>query len=230
MAVTSGPILPTDNLVFMVDAANPRSFRAARPDRWYDLVGRSGKFNNFAPGNFDGFAYMQLGSGVTYKSDFGGVLEFTEDNSGFARISSNYINLSSVDNTTVTFSRKLSNGNNGRVVTAWQNNWLLGHHDTTYGDYYAQGWIQTGIAQSDTTWRMFTGTGNTSTDTWELYVNDSLHTSNSGGSQGPAGFNINAQYGQYSSSQVALVACWDRVLSATEISQVFEVYRKRFGI
>ena len=40
MASTSGPILPTDNLVFMVDAANPRSFRAARPDRWYDIVGR----------------------------------------------------------------------------------------------------------------------------------------------------------------------------------------------
>ena len=122
MASTSGPILPTDNLVFMVDAANPRSFRAARPDRWYDIVGRNGKFNNFAPGNFDGYAYMSLGSGVTYKSDFGGVLEFTEDSSGFARISGSYINLSSVDNTTVTFSRKLSNGNNGRVVTAYQNN------------------------------------------------------------------------------------------------------------
>lgn len=230
MASTSGPILPTDNLVFMVDAANPRSFRAARPDRWYDIVGRSGKFNNFAPGNFDGFAYMQLGSGVTYKSDFGGVLEFTEDSSGFARISSSYINLSSVDNTTVTFSRKLSNGNNGRVVTAYNNNWLLGHHDTTYGDYYAQGWVQSGIAQSDTTWRMYTGTGDETNDVWQLYVNDSLHTSNSGGSQGPNGFNINAQYGQYSSSQVALVACWDRVLTATEISQVFEVYRKRFGI
>lgn len=230
MATTSGPIFPTDNLVFMVDAGNPRSFRAARPDRWYDIVGLRGKIPNFAPGNFDGYPYMSLGTGVTYKSDFGGVLEFTEDNSGFARISGSYINLSTVDNTTITFSRKLSNGNNGRVVTAYQNNWLLGHHDTTYGDYYAQGWVQSGIAQSDTTWRMFTGTGDETNDVWQLYVNDSLHTSNSGGSQGPNGFNINNQYSQYSSAQVAMVACWDRVLTATEISQVFEVYRKRFGI
>ena len=77
---------------------------------------------------------------------------------------------------------------------------------------------------------MFTGTGDETNDVWQLYVNDSLHTSNSGGSQGPNGFNINNQYSQYSSAQVAMVACWDRVLTATEISQVFEVYRKRFGI
>tara|TARA_B100000131_G_scaffold282664_1_gene290057 strand:- start:761 stop:1453 length:693 start_codon:yes stop_codon:yes gene_type:complete len=230
MSSTSGPILPTDGLVFMVDAGNPRSFRAERPDRWYDLVGKTGKFDKWAPGNKDGFAYMQLGPGATYKSDFGGVLEFTEDSNGFARISGSYINLSSVDNTTCTFSRKLSNGNNGRVVTAYQNNWLLGHHDTTYGDYYAQGWVQTGIAQSDTTWRMYTGTGDETNDVWQLYVNDSLHTSNSGGSQGPNGFNVNSQYNQYSSSQVAMIACWERVLTASEISQVFEVFRKRFGI
>ena len=77
---------------------------------------------------------------------------------------------------------------------------------------------------------MYTGTGDETNDVWQLYVNDSLHTSNSGGSQGPNGFNINNQYSQFSSAQVAMVACWDRVLTATEISQVFEVYRKRFGI
>ena len=215
MATTTGPIFPSDGLVFMVDAGNPKSYQ--QTNKWYDIAGKSRW-------------YMDLGAGVSYKSDFGGVLEFTENSSGFARISVTHVDLRYTNNTTCTFSRKLSTANNGRVVTAWQNNWLLGHHDTTWGDYYAQGWVDGGSYPSDTTWRMFTGTGNTSTDTWELYINAALRTSSSGGSQGPAGFNINAQYSQFSSSQVSMIACWDRVLSATEISQVFECYRKRFGI
>ena len=77
---------------------------------------------------------------------------------------------------------------------------------------------------------MFTGTGNTSTDVWQLYINDSLRTQNSGGSQSPRGFNINNQYSQYSNAEVAMIACWDRVLSASEISDIFYIYRKRFGI
>ena len=217
MATTAGPVFPSDGLVFMVDAGNTKSYSTSDTSKWYDISGKTGH-------------YMDLGSGVSFQSSFGGVLRFTEDANGYARISDTYVDLRSGESTVVTFSRKLSNQNNGRIVTAYQNNWLLGHHDTTYGDYYAQGWVQSGIAQSDTTWRMYTGTGDETNDVWQLYVNDSLHTSNSGGSQGPNGFNINAQYGQYSSSQVALVACWDRVLTATEISQVFEVYRKRFGI
>ena len=217
MSTTVGPVFPHENLVFMVDAGNTKSYSTSDTTKWYDISGKTGH-------------YMDLGSGVSYQSSFGGVLRFTENSSGYARISDSYVDLRSGQSTVVTFSRKLSNQNNGRIVTAWQNNWLLGHHDTSYGDYYAQGWVQSGIAQSDTTWRMYTGTGDETNDVWQLYVNDSLHTSNSGGSQGPAGFNINAQYGQYSSSQVALVACWDRVLTATEISQVFEAYRKRFGI
>jgi len=217
MATTSGPIFPSENLVFMVDAGNTKSYSTADTSKWYDISGKTGH-------------YMDLGSGVSFQSSFGGVLRFTENSSGYARISDSYVDLRSGQSTVVAFSRKLSTANNGRIITGWQNNWLLGHHDTTYGDYYAQGWVQSGIAQSDTTWRMYTGTGDKTNDVWQLYVNDSLHTSNSGGSQGPNGFNINAQYNQFSSSQVALVACWDRVLTATEISQVFEVYRKRFGI
>ena len=42
---------------------------------------------------------MDLGSGVTYKSDFGGVLEFAENSSGFARISVSHVDLRSVNNT-----------------------------------------------------------------------------------------------------------------------------------
>ena len=217
MSTTVGPVFPHENLVFMVDAGNSKSYSTSDTTKWYDISGKTGH-------------YMDLGSGVSYQSSFGGVLRFTENSSGYARISDSYVDLRSGQSTVVTFSRKLSNQNNGRIVTAWQNNWLLGHHDTTWADYYAAGWVDGGSYPSDTTWRMFTGTGNTSTDVWQLYINDALRTSSSGGSQGPRGFNVNNQYSQYSSAEVGMIACWDRVLSATEIADVFYMYRKRYGI
>ena len=217
MATTSGPIFPSENLVFMVDAGNTKSYSTADTSKWYDISGKTGH-------------YMDLGSGVSYQSSFGGVLRFTENSSGYARISDSYVDLRSGQSTVVAFSRKLNTANNGRIITGWQNNWLLGHHDTTWGDYYAQGWVDGGSYPSDTTWRMFTGTGNTSTDVWQLYINENLTTQNSNGSQGPRGFNINNQYSQYSNAEVSMIACWDRVLSQSEISDIFYIYRKRFGI
>jgi len=217
MSTTVGPVFPHENLVFMVDAGNTKSYSTSDTTKWYDISGKTGH-------------YMDLGSGVSYQSSFGGVLRFTENSSGYARISDSYVDLRSGESTTIAFSRKLSTANNGRIITGWQNNWLLGHHDTTWGDYYAQGWVDGGSYPSDTTWRMFTGTGNTSTDVWQLYINDTLRTSNNGGSQGPRGFNINNQYSQYSSAEVGMIACWDRVLTQSEISDVFYMYRKRYGI
>lgn len=215
MATSIGPKFPVDGLVFMVDAANPASYPGAG-NQWFDIGGTR--------------HHMDLGSGVTFKSDFGGVLEFAENGNGYARITDTYVNLASSNNTVITWSRKMVNGNNGRVVTGYQNNWLLGHHDTTYGDYYAQGWITGGVAQSDTTWRQYTGTGDVANDIWKLYVNKSEIASNNGGSQGPRGFNVNNQYSQYSFAQVSMIACWDRVLTPQEISDVHEQYRTRFSV
>ena len=215
MSVFYGPKFPSDGLVFYVDAGNTRSYPGSG-NRWYDIGGTG--------------HYMDLGSSVSYQSATGGVLRFAEDANGYARISDTYVNLSTSNNTVITWSRKLSNGNDGRVVTAYQNNWLLGHHDSTYGDYYAQGWIEGGVATSDTIWRQYTGNGNISTDVWELWINDTLRISNSGGDQGPRGFNVNNQYSQYSSAEVAMIAAWNRVLSGDEIKLVYELYRGRFGV
>jgi hypothetical protein len=77
---------------------------------------------------------------------------------------------------------------------------------------------------------MFTATGNVSTDTWATYANETLLASNSNGSQGPNGWNLNNQYGQNSTCQIANLLVWNRVLTTVEISQVFNAYRGRFGI
>jgi hypothetical protein len=182
---------------------------------WFDMSG-----NNH---------HITLGSGVTYSNTASGVLTFSKDANGFGRNTT--MNLSGSNNTVISVVRKLSAGDAGRTITALNNNWLLAHHDNTYGDYYAEGWVNdVGSPASDTTWRMFTGTGNISTDVWQAYINNTLVVSNTNGSQGPNGWNLNSQYAQYSSCQIANLMAFNRVLSSTEIAQIFDSLRSRFGI
>jgi hypothetical protein len=207
--------IPTSGLVQCVDAANPRSYPGSG-STWYDVTGNG---HNIA-----------LGAGVTYQSGTGrGVLQFAKDSTGYGTNST--LNLSASNNTVISFVRKLVDADSGRTITSLNNNWLMAHHDSTYGDYYAEGWVNDVASPiSDTVWRMFTATGNISSDTWATYANETLLISNSNGTQGPNGWNLNSQYGQYSTCQIANLLVWNRVLTTIEISQVFNSYRGRFGI
>jgi hypothetical protein len=197
----------------LVDAANPQSYPGSGTT-WFDL-------------SLNGHN-ISLGTGVSYtNSGATNVLQFAEDDTGYGRNTS--MNLASSNFTVISWVRKLSNGNDGRTITAYNNNWLLAHHDNTYGDYYAEGWVNdVGSPPSDTIWRMFTGTGNISGDSYSLYINDSLIVTNGNGAQGPNGWNLNNQYGQYSSCQIANLICYDRVLTTEEIVSVYNFYKTRF--
>jgi hypothetical protein len=200
--------------VLHLDAANPRSYPGTGTT-WTDL---SGLGNN-----------ITLGSSVSFVNSFSGVLNFPQNADGYGRNTS--MNLSSSNFTVMSFVRKNSNGGEGRTITAYNNNWLLGHHDNTYGDYFAEGWVNDiGSPLSDTTWRMFTGTGNISSDSYSLYINDQFIVTNSNGSQGPNGWNLNNQYGQYSNCQISNLICYNRVLTAQEVQQNFNALRGRYGI
>lgn len=214
MALSHSPSIVMNGLVLYVDAANSKSYPGSG-STWFDL---SGAGNNFT-----------LGAGVTKSSEAMGVLTFSKDSTGFATNSS--LNLATSNYTVISFVRKLSAGDSGRTITALNNNWLLAHHDTTYGDYYAEGWVNNiSSPESDTTWRMFTGTGHISNDVYQLYINQNLIVSNSGGSAGPNGWNLNSQYSQYSSCQISNLIVYNRVLSHPEIQQNFEALRGRYGI
>lgn len=214
MAFYQGPFVVRDGLVMAVDAGSFRSYPGSG-STWFDLT----------PNGHN----ISLGSAVTHSTDFGGVLRFPENANGFGRNTT--MNMSSTNYTVISYVRKMSNGNDGRTITAYNNNWLLAHHDNTYGDYYAEGWVNDiGSPTSDTVWRMYTGTGNISGDVYQLYINDSLIVSNSNGSQGPNGWNLNNQYDQYSDCQIANLIVYNRVLSSTEISQIYNATKKRFGI
>jgi hypothetical protein len=215
MANLYGPRIVTDGLVLYVDPANKKSYPGSG-STLYDL---SGNGHNFS-----------LGSSVTFLSNVAkGVLNLPENSTGYVRNTT--IDLRFSSNTVITFTRKNSYANNGRVITAYYNNWLLGHHDTTYGDYYAQGWVHYGSGSSDTTWRMFTGTRDSSIDRANLYINTSLIINSSAGAdQGPYGFNINNQYSQYSNAQMSVLMCYNRVLDANEVAQNYNALKGRFGL
>ena len=215
MSIAYNYSIPTNGIVQCLDAANSRSYPGSG-STWFDISGNR--------------HHISLGPSVTFQSGVGkGVLEFAKNSNGYGQ--NNTLNLSSSDYTVISFVRKLSNGDSGRTITALNNNWLLGHHDTTWGDYYAEGWVyDIASPSSDTTWRMFTGTGAIAADTWSVYANTTLLASNSNGSQGPNGWNLNNQYGQNSSCQIANLLVYNRVLTVAEITQVFTAYRGRFGI
>lgn len=214
MAYFHSPRIITDGIVFYIDAANPKSYTGTGTV-WKDISG-----NNH---NVD------LGSTVTHVSyNNTKVFNFAEDANGYGR--NQTLNLSTSDNTVITFSRKNVAGNDGRVVTAYSNNWLLGHHDTSYGDYHPGGWVYNSVLTVDTQWRMFTGTGAITTDVWNLYINDNFIVGNNYGTAGPNGWNLNNYGGQYSDCQIALIIAYNRVLSAAEVKHNFNCFRGRFGI
>ena len=66
------------------------------------------------------------------------------------------INLQTSANTVFVVSR-LTGGANGRVLTAYYNNWLLGHWGGYVNEYYAEGWIAYAVNAADTTWRIYMG-------------------------------------------------------------------------
>jgi hypothetical protein len=204
----------TNGLVLAVDAADKNSYPGSGTT-WFDV---SGNGNN-----------ISLGPSVSFVSSFGGVLNFPQNGDGYGRNTS--MNLSFSNYTVMSFVKKNSNGNTGRTITAYNNNWLLGHHDSTYGDYYAEGWINdVGSPESDTTWRMFTGTGNIGLDSYSLYINNQIIVTNSNGSAGPNGWNLNNQYEQYSDCQISNLICYNRVLTTAEIQQNYNALKSRFGL
>jgi hypothetical protein len=216
MAFHYSPKIVTDGLVMYVDSANPKSYPGSG-STWYDLTNNSHN--------------LSLGSSVSLTTyDSTKVLHFPEDANGYGRNSS--MNLSTSNFTVISFVRKLSNGNNGRTITSYSNNWLLAHHDTTYGDYYAEGWVNNISSPTvDTVWRMFTGTGNISSDQYSLFINDQNEVRNSNaGSAGPNGWNLNNQYSQYSNCEIANLICYNRVLTDQEITQNYNELKTRFGL
>ena len=210
-----GPRIVTDGLVLYWDVANRKSYTSGS-STIYDL---SGNNNNGTV----------TSSYVTYFTNNGGVIQFDGTANSRISIASTDFDKRSGAYTAIGASRYVANPK-GRIITSF-NNWLLGHWINGTESYYAVGTIKlTGGTPNDSNWRIYAGTGNTSTDSWNFYVNGNFIIGNAGGSEGPYGIQIGGLSGEHSIGQFSFLQFYNRVLSASEIQQNYNALKGRFGL
>lgn len=175
---------------------------------------------------------IQDSRNVTWSNDYGGVFNFD------ATVNKSYVavdglNLSTSDNTVIVASR-YTGSNYGRILSAASNNWLLGHHGGYTEAHYAEGWVRNASAGNDTNWGIHVATRDHSADHSSYWKNGTkLTTDSTAGTNGPNGFNIGRWVGsnnQYSNAQVGFVAAWDRELTDTEIINITNSLKNRYGL
>jgi hypothetical protein len=205
------------SLLLHWDISNPNSY----PGTGTTVFDLSGNGNN---GTITG--------GVTYSTSNGGILT-TNGTTGY--INSTTPNLASTNYTVIGASR-YSGVERGRMINASVNNWLLGNWSNTVANYYAEGWVSpaVGTGASDTTWRIYTGTGNIAGDSYAFYINSVLTNGpNNGGSQGPNGITVgryNPGASEYSAGDFSFLLVFNAILSQSEITRIYNLYRTRFSI
>jgi hypothetical protein len=200
-----------DGLVMYLDAGISNSYPGSG-STWFDL---SGNGHNGT-----------LTNGAGYSTQFGGVITFDGVND-FVDVPTP--NMTSTNYTVFGVARYVAIG--GRIISGRSNNWLLGHWSSTTNNYYAEGWVTSVQAgPSDTNWKFLAGTGNISSDVYEIYVNGDYNNGSAGGSQGPNGFRFGSYLGssEFSNSQLGAVLVYNRVLTRMEILQLTNYFRPRY--
>lgn len=219
MAIAYNRSIVTTNLIACFDPGNPRTYPG------------SGTTIRDASGN--GYTGT-LTNGPTYSATNGGVFVLDGVNDyidipGINLTSTNYTVIGAARYTTVS----------GRIFTARNNNWLMGHWNTSTENYYAEGWVAGagtgGPTPSDTNWRIYAATGNIAADNYALYVNGVLASTQSptGGSAGPNGFGLGCYLPggtEFSACQIGVMLVYNTVLTADQIAQNFNAYRGRYGL
>lgn len=213
----------TNGLTLYLDAGNKNSYPGSGTT-WYDL---SGNGNNGI-----------INGSVTFNTANGGV--FTLPGSVGSTIDVT-LNMSNTNYTVIGASRYVNavanthtNAQGGRIISAKNNNWLMGQWYGYTENYFAEGWVSAVSAgASDTSWRVYASTGNISSDVYSMYVNGNLTYQNNGGSQGPNGFSIgNYALGgtEYANGQISFLMVYNRVLSKAEILNNYYSTKARFGL
>ncbi len=214
--------LPVKNgLVMWMDAADDTTFSyssGTTVSQWRD---KSGLNNHMVP----------ISAGPTRSSALNSrkVLAFTTAQT----IGSITFNMETSANTVFVVSRYTSSSTNtNRALTAYYNNWLLGHWGSQVNKYYAEGWVYLTTVTADTVWRMYMGDwSGSSTDLASFYSNGTeLANGSAVATAGPKGLGINFQAGEPSTCEAAEIIVFNRVLSATERKQVHTYLGQKWGI
>ena len=206
-----GPDIVQNGLVAVFDAGSTRSYPGTG-STWYNLIGTVN----------GALSATSIGTTTAGTMTFDGV-----DDSIDIPLAS----LASTDFTVIGVSGKIS-GSNGRLISAKQNNWLLGHHGTGSRKYYSEGWVAQTYSDSSNNVHIYCGTGNISGDVYSFREDNVNYTQTaSGGSQGPNGFSL-GRYAtgsnEYGTGTITVLLVYNRVLTDAEIDQNFNAQKNRF--
>lgn len=214
MALGHNPAIVTSGLLACFDPANKRSYPGTGTTI-YDISG-----NGYTGTLTNGATYSSSTAGGVFV--LGGVDEYIDIPINLA--TTNYTIIGASRYTTVS----------GRIFSAKNNNWLMGHWSNTVLNHYAEGWVTSvGAGTGDTNWRIYGASGNISGDSYNFYVNGSLNTGPStAGSAGPNGFAIGSYGGtsEFSAGEVGIMLVYNTILTADQIAQNYEAFRGRYGV
>jgi len=212
-----GPDIVQNGLVAVFDAGSTRSYPGTG-STWYNLIGT-------VNGTLSATSIGTTTAGVM---TFDGV-----DDSIDIPLAS----LASTDFTVIGVTQR-TNAAAGRLISAKNNNWLLGQWSSYMRQYYALGWV-TGYGASPSTGttddlqtHIWCGTGDISGNAYR-FRDDNVEytTTTTSGTAGPNGFSL-GRYApgnsEYATGTITVLLVYNRVLTDAEIDQNFNAQRTRF--
>jgi len=221
MAIGYGPVLPTDGLVLLLDAANKRSY----PGTGTTVVDLSGTGNN-----------STLVNSPTYSTANGGMWSLNG--------TTQRIDVTNNDNLRITVGTigawfRANSGNSGfNGIITKQSAWGLFVQDNvliTY-DWSTSSSRSTGITVGNDQWNLavlsFTETTGTPSNNATVYLNGaSVLTATVKTNNQSTGVQIgDGNASQNLGGDVSMGFIYNRVLPASEVFQIFNAHRGRYGI
>lgn len=212
------PTVPSSGLLVYIDAGNITSY-SGTGTTVFDLSG-------------NGTNGTLVNSPTHSATTNGGVWTFNGSNS-YISIPTN---ISATNYTVIASARYDGGAARRRTISSSGTNWLMGHYFSKSLAYYvsdAGGWIQAsgGTGTFDTSWRIYAGTK--SSTTFQLYANNVLGlTGTAANGTGPNGILLGGDtiYNEMSNCQVGFLLVYNRALSTTEMTQVYDAFRGRYNL
>jgi hypothetical protein len=242
MAQNYGPKISTLDLILNIDPSNNKSYPA------FDLPVKDGLVMWMDAADDSTFSYSSGTTVSQWRDKSGFNYHMTPVTAGPTRnaflnsrkvlaftTSQNIVSLSFTMETsanTVFVVSRLTGTTNSRVLTAYYNNWLLGHWGAQFNKYYAEGWVYGATDPADTVWRMYMGDwSGSSTDLASFYSNGTaLASGSTAASAGPKGLGINISGTEQSTCEVAEIIVFNRLLSTKERNLIHTYLGQKWGI
>ena len=237
MALSHSPRIPADNLIWYLDAANPRCY-----------TGTGATASNL---NTTGTSHNAIWGGA------GGVCFLSEGGGCFRFIGSNFLSSGDVlDNTTSDISISCwanfdqNNGANNTILTKLGANGnfrmqLNGTNSLTYQIISSGNTLEGNNIYSVPpvvspspigNWNMYTVTHSFSSRQVTLYVNGILYggpftfVNDRGDTPGPLTMGYSEANAQYAFLKLAIAMIYNKVLSSDEVKQLYDSMKGRFGL